>query len=64
MDDLSVLGLSLTVADTPVDGSFVPAAVDGEGLVMLSDMQSEQAVTELTQSLIVLLSDMLAPVLM
>ena len=58
----STFGMVLTITSTEGENvAFVPAPVDESALVMLSDMTSEEATTELTQSFVTLLTDMLAP---
>ena len=61
MDDPSVTSASAKITAVPADGSFAAAPVDAGSLVMLSDMTPEEAMTELTQSFVTLLTDMLAP---
>lgn len=62
--DISVSGVSFKVSDGTHEGEqFTPAAIDEDELVMLTDMELDEALSELSQALGTVLGDMLTPVM-
>lgn len=62
--DISVSGVSFKVSDGTHEGDpFTPAAIDEDELVMLTDMELDEALAELSQGLGTVLGDMLTPVM-
>lgn len=63
-ESLEVFGLSFTVSDAPYYGElFTSGDPSGDDLIMLSDMEQEEAVSELNDSLEALLTDVLSSVM-
>ena len=62
--DISVSGVSFKVSDGTHEGEqFEPAAIDEDELVMLTDMELDEALAELSQAMGTVLGDMLTPVM-
>lgn len=64
LESASVTGLSFTISDGTHEGEqFTAASVDRDALIMLTDMDADQAMAELNEALGTVLADMLTTML-